>query len=489
MPQTILLWFRRDLRLDDNPALTHALSTGARIVPVYIHAPNEEAPWAPGAASRWWLHGSLLALDESLQRFGGRLWIARGDSLTELRRIVAATGAIGVSWNRLYDPVTRERDTRIKQALRSDGLRCESHNAALLFEPWEIANGNGQPYRVFSAFWRACVKELSGIRPEPAPESLPAGVAPVGGLSVEDLGLLPTIPWDQGLRATWTPGESAVLARANAFLDTRVADYGATRDRPDAPGTSRLSPHLHFGEIGPRRLLAMIVERFGDPTAEPAEPFVRELGWREFSYHLLYHFPQTPAEPLDPRFADFPWRTDGAAERLDAWQRGRTGIPLVDAGMRELWHTGWMHNRVRMVVASLLTKNLRLPWQSGARWFWDTLVDADLASNTQGWQWTAGCGADAAPYFRVFNPVRQGERFDPDGGYVRRWCPELARLPNQYIHQPWTAPPPILKAADIRLGSHYPLPIVDLAISRQEALAAWGTVKGNRPNPPVTAFE
>jgi deoxyribodipyrimidine photo-lyase len=487
MSHTAILWFRRDLRLDDNPALTHALAGGARIVPVYIHAPDEESPWAPGAASRWWLHGSLLALDRSLRARGSQLWIARGDSLTELRRIIAATGATQVAWNRLYDPVTRARDTRVKQALMADGLDCESFNSALLFEPWEIANGNGQPYRVFSAFWRACVSELSRIGAVPAPGSLPAGPVPAGGPGIDDLDLLPSIHWDQGLRETWTPGEVAALGQAAAFLDARVGAYGEHRDLPGIPGTSRLSPALHFGEISPRRLLAMVVERHGDPTAAPVEHFVRELGWREFSHHLLYHFPRTPSEPLDTRFADFPWCTADATERLEAWQRGQTGIPLVDAGMRELWHTGWMHNRVRMVVASLLTKNLLLPWQAGARWFWDTLVDADLASNTQGWQWTAGCGADAAPYFRVFNPVRQGERFDPDGSYVRRWCPELARLPDKFLHQPWSAPPPILAGADIRLGSHYPVPLVDLAHSRQDALAAWETLKRNRPDPPVTA--
>ncbi len=481
MFHTTILWFRRDLRLDDNPALTHALTNSARIIPVYIHAPDDETPWAPGAASRWWLHQSLLALDQSLRDLGTRLWIARGDSLTELRRIIAATGATQAVWNRLYDPATRERDTLIKQALRTDGLHCDSFNAALLFEPWQIANASGQPYRVFSAFWRTCVRELPRIQTAaPAPLSVPAGADLTNSLNLADLDLLPRIRWDQGLRETWTPGAAAALQQAATFLDTRVAVYGEARDRPDQPGTSRLSPALHFGEISPRRLLAMVVERHGDPTAAPVEHFVRELGWREFSYHLLYHFPQTPSLPLDGRFADFRWRTEGADALLDVWQHGQTGIPLVDAGMRELWHTGWMHNRVRMVVASLLTKHLRLPWQLGAQWFWETLVDADLACNTQGWQWTAGCGADAAPYFRIFNPVRQGERFDPDGDYVRRWCPELARLPGNLIQQPWTASPPGLSAAGVRLGDNYPLPVVDLAVSRRDALAAWDILKGNQ---------
>ena len=475
-----ILWFRRDLRLDDNPALAAALSDGAPIIPVYIQAPEEEDPWEPGAASRWWLHWSLAALDESLRARGNRLRILRGPSLEALRRLAGETGARTIHWNRLYDPATRERDTRIKQTLRAGGLRCESHKAALIFEPWEILNGSGQPYRVFSAFWRACMRSLAVGLPCPAPETIPstpAPIAPSATFALDSLELRPRLGWDQGLHATWTPGETGALERARAFIGAGMADYGAARDRPDQPGTSRLSPHLHFGEIGPRRLLSLIVEAFGDPSQGVAESYVRELGWREFGYHLLHHFPNTPDEPLDGRFGHFPWATDGVGEALGAWQRGRTGIPLVDAGMRELWHTGWMHNRVRMVVASLLTKNLLIPWQAGARWFWDTLVDADLAGNTLGWQWTAGCGADAAPYFRVFNPVLQGQRFDPDGVYVRRWCPELARLPDKYLQQPWTAPQTVLTAAGVRLGIEYPRPIVDLAQSRARALAAWERIK------------
>lgn len=472
-----ILWLRRDLRLDDNLALHSALASGKRLLVLYIHAPDEEAPWAPGAASRWWLHHSLAALDATLRQRGSRLHIEQGDSLEVLRRIIAETGATDVYWNRLYDPATRTRDTRVKQALRSDGLRCESHNAALLFEPWEIASASHQPYRVFSAFWRACLHALERPDPTAAPRRLPPPPDVGQGLELAALDLLPRINWDQGLTDTWTPGESAALALAESFLHARVADYAKARDLPGSAGTSRLSPHLHFGEISPRRILRMVMDAYGDPTAEPVESFVREIGWREFAHHLLYHFPDTPSEPLDERFAHFPWATHTVDERLRAWQRGETGIPLVDAGMRELWHQGWMHNRVRMVVASLLTKNLLIPWQDGARWFWDTLVDADLASNTLGWQWTAGCGADAAPYFRVFNPVRQGERFDAEGTYIRRWCPELARLGDTHLHQPWAAPQAILRAAGIRLGDHYPAPIVDLAESRRQALAAWERIR------------
>jgi deoxyribodipyrimidine photo-lyase len=324
------------------------------------------------------------------------------------------------------------------------------------------------------------VRSLSIEPPSPAPETirpLPASITPSTTLALESLELLPHIDWNAGLRATWTPGETGALERARAFIAEGLADYGNARDRPDQPSTSRLSPHLRFGEISPRRLLDWIIEAFGDPAQGVAESYVRELGWREFGYHLLHHFPHTTDEPLDGRFGAFPWATDGVDAALAAWQHGCTGIPLVDAGMRELWHTGWMHNRVRMVVASLLTKNLLIPWQTGARWFWDTLVDADLAGNTLGWQWTAGCGADAAPYFRVFNPVLQGQRFDPNGVYVRRWCPELARLPDTYLQQPWTAPQAVLTAAGVRLGRDYPRPIVDLAQSRTQALAAWEQVK------------
>ncbi|AGA91170.1 deoxyribodipyrimidine photolyase [Thioflavicoccus mobilis 8321] len=476
MVDTVILWLRRDLRLADNPALSRALSGAGRLVPLYIHCPAEEGRWRAGAASRWWLHHSLAALDRAFRERGSRLLIARGeDSLTELRRIATACGATRICWARRYEPATRATDARTELALRADGLRCDSVEGNLLFEPWDLATEANGPYRVFSAYWRRAVTRLTLPVIEPAPTALPPAPSDLGALSVDELGLLPRVRWDTGLAHAWTPGEDGAQARASAFIDGPLATYAAKRDRPGVLGTSRLSPHLHFGEIGPRQLVRMIADRGLVLDEGPAEPYVRELGWREFAYHLIHHFPHTTDEPLDERFAAFPWREDETL--LAAWQRGRTGIPLIDAGLRELWKTGWMHNRVRMAAASLLTKNLRQPWQAGARWFWDTLVDADLASNTLGWQWTAGCGADAAPYFRIFNPVRQGERFDPTGDYVRRWCPELARLPARFIHQPWAAPAGVLTDAGIRLGSDYPQPIVDLAASRREALAAWETIK------------
>jgi deoxyribodipyrimidine photo-lyase len=476
---TALVWFRRDLRLTDNPMLRLALRQAERVIPVYLHCPEEEGGWAPGAASRGWLHHSLHALDGALQALGSRLIIRRGeDSQALLQALINETGADQVCWNRLHEPATVARDQRIKAALRGQGLRVESGNASLLHEPARL-HRDGRGYRVFTPFWKVLLASGIDQAVVAAPESLP----PVQGLAstpIEALDLLPRIPWDRGLYSRWTPGEAGAQAALAAFMTAALQGYAGGRDRPDQPHTSRLSPHLHFGEIGPRRVIRALLEATGLPVAADSrgdgDRFAAELGWREFAHHLLFHYPHTPEQPMDSRFAAFPWHGD-YADDLRAWQRGQTGIPLVDAGMRELWATGWMHNRVRMVVASFLTKNLLIPWQEGARWFWDTLVDADLASNTLGWQWTAGCGADAAPYFRVFNPVLQGEKFDPVGAYVRRWLPELARLPDKWLHRPWEAPVAVLAEAGLVPGRDYPLPIVDLKASRARALAAFAKLK------------
>lgn len=469
--KTALLWLRRDLRLADNPALVHALSEATHIIPVFIHAPEEESPWAPGAASRWWLHHSLDALQTDIKKLGSRLIIRSGGSLATLQSLIKETGATLVCWNRLYEPAVVARDTRIKATLKDQGIECSSHNAALLFEPWQVQNQQGKPFRVFTPFWKHCQTRLAEqALPLAAPRKLPAIDQQLPSISLNDLHLLPTIPWDQGMRAYWQPGEAGAHARLQTFIDTAVQDYKTERDRPDKPGTSGMAPYLHFGEISPRQI---VTELSSQHVA--AEAYVRELGWREFSHHLLFHFPHTTDKPLDVRFENFPWDKNAAA--LKAWQRGMTGIPLVDAGMRELWHTGYMHNRVRMVVASFLTKNLRIHWLEGARWFWDTLVDADLPNNTQGWQWTAGCGADAAPYFRVFNPVLQAERFDPEFAYIRKWLPELARLPDKWIARPWDAPEAELRKAGIEPGRTYPNPIVALGHSREAALSAYGQIK------------
>jgi deoxyribodipyrimidine photo-lyase len=472
---TAIVWFRRDLRLADQPALLAALAAADTVIPVYIHSPGEEGDWAPGAASRWWLHGSLAALDTELRVRGSRLVLREGPAPGALEALIAETGATAIYWNRLYEPATIARDTAVKQSLVAQGVEAISCNGHLLFEPWTIRNGAGEPYRVFTPFWKACLAQLGTLpSPRTAPERLPAVPARLASIPLGALGLLPRIRWDAGLASTWLPGEAGALATLERFVEEAIAAYEADRNRPDLAGSSRLSPYLHFGELSPCQALAAARAPGRGDTAG-AVSFVRELGWREFAHHLLYHFPHTPDAPLDGRFASLDWREDPAL--LDAWQRGRTGYPIVDAGMRELWHTGWMHNRVRMVVASLLTKNLFMHWRHGARWFWDTLVDADLANNTLGWQWTAGCGADAAPYYRVFNPVLQAEKFDPDRAYIRRWLPELAALPDKYVHCPWQAPADVLLAAGVRLGQDYPLPIVDPRSSRDEALRRFEGLK------------
>lgn len=477
---TAIVWFRRDLRLADHPALTAAAANHQHVVPVYIHAPDEEGHWAPGGASRWWLHHSLTALQGSLAALGLPLVVRQGESLAMLRALAKETGATAVYWSRLYEPKITARDAHIKAALREDGLTAESSNAALLFEPWQTQTGSGDPYRVFTPFWKNCAARLDL---QPAPLPVPATISGPAktpeGMAIAALDLLPKIPWAGGLAEHWTPGEAGAMDRLEAFLDGPVPAYHDDRNRPDLDATSRLSPHLHFGEISPRQALAATraaVLRGGRPgLAGGAEHFLREIGWREFNHHLLFHFPHTTDAPLDRRFAELVWRTD--AQLLAAWQRGRTGYPIVDAGMRELWHTGYMHNRVRMVAASLLVKNLGQSWLEGARWFWDTLVDADLPNNTAGWQWTAGCGADAAPYYRIFNPVLQTERFDPHRRYLRRWLPEIAALPDAWIHRPWEAPAEVWRAAGLTPGKEYPMPAVDLRASRDAALQAYETVK------------
>jgi deoxyribodipyrimidine photo-lyase len=466
-----IVWFRRDLRLADNPALQAALQHAERVIPLYIHAPQEEHPWQPGAASRWWQHHALNALDQALQRRGSRLVIRQGDSLAVLAELVRQTGATALHWNRLYDPATIVRDKAVKCWAADTGLHAESHNGSLLVEPWALQTGQGRPYRVFTPFHKACLTLPEPGAPLPAPDTLPPVPGGIAGLGLEQLELLPRIRWDQGLADNWTPGETGARRLLTDFADAPVGDYAELRDRPDLAATSRLSPYLHHGELSPRQ-----VHWACRAAGERAAPYLRQLYWREFGHHLLFHFPQTPERPLDQRFADFPWSED-AGNDLAAWQRGHTGFPIVDAGMRELWHTGWMHNRVRMLVASLLTKNLLIPWQHGARWFWDTLVDADLANNTLGWQWTAGCGADAAPYFRIFNPVLQGEKFDPRGDYVRRWVPELARLPDKWLQKPWEAPVALLDGAGLAADSPYRGPLLDLKASRQLALGIWDQLK------------
>ncbi|HEX4872305.1 MAG TPA: deoxyribodipyrimidine photo-lyase [Nevskiaceae bacterium] len=485
-PPTVLCWFRRDLRLTDNPALCAALeeaqATGARLLPVFVWAPEEEAPWAPGAASRWWLHHSLAALSAELAARGAPLLIRRGPTLATLQALAAETGAVALFWNRLYEPALICRDGEVKAALREAGLKVESHNGTLLAEPWTVKTGGGGPYRVFSPFWRSVSASLPAPEVLPAPATLPGLANAPDGLPLAALALLPRIAWDGGFYRAWSPGEQGALQRLDQWMGQGAGHYHEGRNWPAADHTSRLSPHLHFGEISPRQLRLRLQRELDGGRAgfaPEAEHYVRELGWREFAHHLLFHYPHTPDRPLYERFEAFPWRPAAeAAEDLAAWQRGATGVPIVDAGMRQLWGSGWMHNRVRMIVASFLTKNLLIPWQEGARWFWDTLVDASLANNTLGWQWAAGCGADAAPYFRVFNPVLQSQKFDGEARYLQHWVPELAQLAPAACHAPWTAKAGQREAAGLRLGEHYPLPRVDLAASRDRALAAYGALRG-----------
>ena len=459
-----IVWFRNDLRLTDNPALIKALESGRAIVPVFVLDEETDGVRPPGAASRWWLHYSLHALAASLARLGSRLVLRRGRAERVIGDLAAECGAASVFWNRVYDRGSRDRDARLKKALSERGIAVESFKANLLFEPWEITTQSGGAFKVFTPFWRACRSSPPPAPPLPAPRSLTAPKSWPAGEPLASWRLLPASPdWAGGIRAAWTPGEDGAQHRLARFLDDALKDYRQARDLPGVEGTSRLSPHLAFGEISPRQIWQAATTR---GASAATEKFLSEVGWREFAYSLLFHNVDLTQHNFRPEFDAFPWAEPGGA--LTAWQRGRTGYPIVDAGMRELWATGWMHNRVRMIVASFLTKDLLIDWRRGERWFWDTLVDADLANNATGWQWVAGCGADAAPYFRVFNPVLQGEKFDPDGDYVRRWVPELAHLPNGAIHRPWTAAVP---------STVYPARIVDHGAARDRALAAFQTLK------------
>jgi len=469
---TTLVWFRRDLRLADNPALSAAVARGGAVIPIYVWAPEDDGHWSPGAASRWWLHHSLASLDRALGDSGVRLIIRRGRASEILPRLARETGAGQLFWSRLYEPAAIEAEGRVEVAARAAGLATRSFAGALLYEPGAVQTAEGRPFQVFTPFWRACSAMGPPPPPAAAPRLLPAPAAWPPSLSLDSLGLLPSIDWASEIRASFTPGEEGALTRAQEFAWDAVDGYARARDRPAESGVSRLSPHLHFGELSPRQAWYAATSQAADPAA--AEVFQRELGWRDFAHHLLYHFPRTPAEPLRPRFRDLAWADSPGA--LRAWRRGQTGYPLVDAGMRQLWRTGWMHNRARMIVASFLVKDLLLPWQQGAAWFWDTLVDADLANNTLNWQWSAGCGADAAPFFRIFNPVIQGKKLDPDGDYVRRYVPELRKLPARWIHEPWRAPREALAEASVELGVTYPEPIVEHTWARHRALDAFARI-------------
>ncbi len=477
MPAPAIVWFRDDLRLADNPALHAAARSGEALVCLYIFDDASPDLRPPGGAARWWLAQSLRALDADLRARGQTLVLRRGEPAGILADVAAACGASRAIWNRRYDRAGMQADARTIEALRRAGIGGGTFPGSVLAEPDRLATASGGAFRVFTPFWNR-LRRLPIRAPLPAPAKLPP--APV--VACDDLDawrLEPRAPdWAAGLRAAWQPGEAGARARLADFLAGGLRGYAQERDRPDIDATSRLSPHLRFGEISPGEIwhAAQFACAAGRVQAADADKFLGELGWREFSWHLLHRHPELATAGLQRKFDRFPWRIDDAA--LRAWQRGRTGYPLVDAGMRQLWQTGWMHNRVRMVAASFLVKHLLIDWRRGERWFWDTLVDADAASNPAGWQWVAGSGADAAPYFRVFNPVLQGERFDPHGDYVRRFVPELARLPDRFVHRPWAAPPAVLAQAGVTLGSDYPHPLVDHDEARRRALAAFAATRG-----------
>jgi deoxyribodipyrimidine photo-lyase len=478
---TCLVWLRDDLRLDDQPAIRAAATKPALFVYVF----DETVAARPlGGASRWWLGRSLQAFGEAIAAKGGRLDILRGRAEKLIPDL--ARGVEAVYWTRRYGAAEREADARIKEALKAAGVKAESFNGQLLREPFEVTTEAGAPFKVFTPFWRRARQLGPFAAPQPAPKRLAAAPWPEGApprAALADLGLQPTKPdWSGGLAEAWRPGEKGAQARLQHFLDHALAPYADARDRLEGQTTSRLSPHLRFGEISPRRIVAA-VEAAAEGVRTAADKFLSEIGWREFSHALLFQKPDLARANWSPRFDAFPWAADKAS--LARWERGQTGYPVVDAGMRELWRTGYMHNRVRMIAASFLTKHLLIDWREGEAWFWDTLCDADEASNPANWQWVAGSGADAAPYFRVFNPVLQGAKFDPEGGYVRHWVPELAKLESRWIHAPWTAPREALARAGVRLGRDYPEPIVDHDRARARALAAFASLSGEAQRIPA----
>jgi deoxyribodipyrimidine photo-lyase len=473
-----IVWFRDDLRLSDHPALHAAASTGAPVICLYVLDQSDRPHARPlGGAARWWLAQSLRALQASLQAIGSSLVLRQGSAARIITALAQEAGAQAVYWNEIAQAAYQAQADQVAAGLEAIGVASQSFPGDLLATPVQIRTKEGRGLRVFTPFWKRVRALGDPPKPLPAPKAL--GSAPtVISDRLEDWKLEPSHPdWAGGLRERWTPGEKSAQARLGEFLKSHVAGYSGDRDRPDRAGTSGLSPHLRFGEISPRQVwhAARFAAAERHVLSGDIDKFLSELGWREFCRHLLFDVPDLATRNLQTSFDAFPWKHDDKA--LAAWQRGQTGYPIVDAGMRELWHTGVMHNRVRMVVASFLVKHLLIDWREGEKWFWDTLVDADAASNPANWQWVAGSGADAAPYFRVFNPILQGEKFDPDGAYVRRWVPELGSLPDGLIHQPWRAAPLELASAGVELGKTYPHPIIDHKVGRERALAAYAKLR------------
>lgn len=460
-----LVWFRQDLRLNDNPALHAACQAHDEIIFLYIL--DEHTDPVMGAAQRWWLHHSLKALADSLEKKGQSLTLCRGHALDILKKLTESQGISSVFWNRCYEPSVIARDKEIKASLKSQNIDVFSFNGSLLLEPWQVSPKQAQYYKVFTPFWRQALSQIN-IQILASPSHWPKPFK-IESEVLDDWALCPTQPnWAASFHEHWQIGETAAMKRLHDFCEQALAVYSLKRDEPATAATSRLSPHLHFGEISPQQIWqhtsALLIS---SPHIGAIEHFQRELGWREFSYHLLYHYPELTQQNFKREFDAFPWSNDPIA--LKRWQQGKTGYPIVDAGMRELWHTGFMHNRVRMIAASFLIKDLLIDWRLGAAWFWDTLVDADLASNSASWQWVAGSGADAAPYFRIFNPILQGEKFDPQGHYIKRWLPELATVPARFIHRPWEAQIKHL---------NYPAPMVAHDKARLFALECYAALKG-----------
>lgn len=477
----IILWFRQDLRLSDNSAFHYACEHNLPILPIYILDDENAAEWKIGGASRVWLHHSLNSLNKSLN---GQLHFFKGKADEIIPDLINKVGGKAVYWNRCYEPWRIARDKKIKTTLEQQNIEAKSHNASLLWEPWTVLKDDGTPYKVFSPFYKkGCLKNAPQPRePYPKPDHYSLYDGNVESISLNDLELLPTSPrWDQKMERYWDISEAGAQTRLNDFLDEGLNNYKDGRNEPSLPNVSRLSPYLHNGEISPHQVWhAALMRGTAEGWERDRDHFLSELGWREFSYYLLYHFPDITWKNLQHRFDNFPW-SNNRSDELTAWQKGLTGYPIVDAGMRELWETGYMHNRVRMIVGSFLVKNMLTHWHKGEEWFWDCLVDADLASNSASWQWIAGCGADAAPYFRIFNPILQSKKFDKDGTYIKQWVPELSKLPEKYIHEPWEAPDNVLEYAGLKLGDTYPKPMMNHSDARDRALEAFQSTKTEQP--------
>lgn len=465
----IIQWFRQDLRISDNPALFAAANKG-EVLPIYILDDDNAGKYKIGSASRIWLHHSLEKLNESLEY---KLRIFTGDAKEVIAQLLQKHDISAVYWNRCYEPWRIKRDQAIKEMLKRLGVEAHSFNGSLLIEPWELLKEDNSFYKVFTPFYKkAYLKGFLTGNHISKPHKLMISNQRIECLDLDSLKLLPTSTWSKKVISHWQIGEEAAYKKLEYFLQNGINDYKEGRDFPDKQNVSYLSPHLHFGELSPGQIVYNMHNKVSDRNLEH---FLRKITWREFSYYLLYHFPELPDKNFQSKFDYFPWRENTTL--LNAWQKGETGYPIVDAGMRELWQTGYMHNRVRMIVGSFLVKNLLLPWHHGRDWFWDCLLDADLANNSASWQWVAGSGADAAPYFRIFNPILQGKKFDPEGSYISRFIPELNKLPKQFLFNIWEAPTSVLKQAGITLGQNYPRPIIDLKYSREKALQAYNSIK------------